>query len=129
VHVDVTGDSGSGGATDVHADVHAVGRVNLAQHAFHLLAEGHHFISCSGGQLLQFIEMSEWHHHHMAGGVGKAVQDDVAVLSPMDDLGLGVGKFGELAEDTAIGGNFALSRVRNVGVAPGSPEIIHRVIG
>src|SRR5207248_3007775 len=44
VHVDVASDSGSGGAADVHAQVDAIGRINLAKHALHLLRQRHHLL-------------------------------------------------------------------------------------
>ena len=37
VHVAVAGDSGSGGAAEVHTKIDSVGRVNVPQYAFHFL--------------------------------------------------------------------------------------------
>src|SRR5260370_11695372 len=69
--------------------------------------------------------MREGDDHHVARGVGKAIQDDVAMLAAMDDFGVFVRKFGQLAEDAAFGAAFVLAGGCDVGVAPGGPEGVH----
>ncbi len=47
------------------------------------------------------------------------------MLSAINDLGLFVCKFGQLAEDAAIRLPFVFAGGRDVGIAPGRPEVIH----
>src|SRR6266496_395370 len=72
--------------------------------------------------------MSEWDDHHVAGCIWKAVQDDVAVLAAVDDLGLGIREFRKLAENAAVA-DFVLGCFGDVRVAPRSPEIVHKLSG
>ena len=44
VHVEVFGDSGSGGASEIHADVEALRAVGLAQSRLAELGEVHHLV-------------------------------------------------------------------------------------
>src|SRR5260370_8640972 len=69
--------------------------------------------------------MREGDDHHVARGVGKAIQDDVAMLAAMDDFGVFVRKFGQLAEDAAFGAAFFLAGGCDVGVAPRGPGGVH----
>src|SRR5260370_30375543 len=69
--------------------------------------------------------MREGDDHHVARGVGKAIQDDVAMLAAMDDFGVFVRKFGQLAEDAAFGAAFVLAGGWGGGVAPGGPDGLH----
>src|ERR1700758_2188983 len=59
----------------------------------------------------------------MAGGVGKGVQADITMLSPVNDARLAVIFFVlAMAKDAALG----FLRAGDVRVSPGSPEIVHR---
>jgi len=124
VHVDVTGDACTGGAANVHAEINSIRCVDLAEHAFHFLTQRHHFCRRIFGQLLQFIQMREGHDHHVAGGVRKAVENDEAVPAAMDYFGFEVRKSGKLAEDAGVGA-VSFRSSGDVGVSPGSPEVIH----
>lgn len=57
----------------------------------------------------------------MSGGVGIGIENDVAMLAAVDDAGLLVAFFGNIAKDAA--------RLRlgagHVGVTPWGPEVIH----
>jgi len=64
----------------------------------------------------------------MPGSVRKAVQDDIAVGSTMNDFGVSVRKLGEFAEDAAIS-RLRFSRLDDVGVTPGRPEVVHASAG
>ena len=123
VHVDVSGDAGAGGFADVHAQVDAVGVVEFAQDCLHALRQRHHFIRGFWRELLQFVEVRVGDDHHVAGSVGKRIQDDEALLAAIDDESFGVvACLHGVAEDAAsrlLGG-------RDVGVAPRGPEVIHR---
>ena len=118
MHVDVSGDPGPSGLTDVHSEVYAVGRVELAQDGLHALREFHHLMRRRSGELLQFIQMLEGHYHHMAGVVWESVHHDKAVLAAMQDAGFGiVAGFEHVAKNA--GGHFRSGA--DVGVTPGGP--------
>ena len=69
--------------------------------------------------------MSEGDDHRVAGGVGKAVQDDEAVLAAVDNAGFFVGKFRQLAKDALIAIGM-LSCGCDVCISPGRPQVIHK---
>jgi hypothetical protein len=119
--VDVSGDAGTGGFADVHAEVDAVGDIKLAQDGLQFLGESHHFGGRGGGEFLQFVEVRVGDDHDVSVGVGIGIKDDEAMLSAVNDEGLAVGFFGGIAEDAAgfLGG------AGNVGVTPRGPEMIH----
>jgi hypothetical protein len=119
--VDVSGDAGTGGFADVHAEVDAVGDIKLAQDGLQFLGESHHFGGRGGGEFLQLVEVRVGYDHDVSVGVGIGIKDDEAMLSAVNDEGLAVGFFGGIAEDAAgfLGG------AGNVGVTPRGPEMIH----
>ena len=119
--MDVSGDAGAGGFADVHAEVDAVGDIELAQDGLQFLGESHHFGGGGGGKLLQLAEVRVGDDHDVSVGVGIGIEDDVAMLCAVNDEGLPVGFFGGIAEDAAgfLGG------AGNVGVTPWGPEMIH----
>lgn len=122
--MDVACDAGSGSASDVHADVDAVGGVELAQNAFHFLCERDHFMRGGVGEFLQLVEMRVGDDHHVAGGVWIRIKDDEAILATMHDANFSVVPFfGKIAEDAS--GDF--SRGGDVCVAPRGPQIVHGV--
>ena len=120
--MDVSGDAGAGGFADVHAEIDAIGVVNIAQYGLEALGKRHHFIGGLGREVAKLIEVGVGHDHHVAGGVGIGVEDNEAVLAAMNDEGflVVVGFHGgaEDATDSLLGSG-------DVGVAPGSPEVIH----
>jgi hypothetical protein len=98
----VASDSSSGGFSDVHAEVDSFRTINLSQRSLHALGELDHFVGSDSGQFLQFIEMSKWHHHHVAGGVGVGIQNDVAGLATVNDADFGiVANFWQVTENAA----------------------------
>ena len=88
--MDVSRHSRPGGLPDIHPQIDPFRRVQLAQDPLHALRQVHHFVGRLYRQLLQFIQMSEGHDHHVPGGVRIGIEDDVAVLAAMDNAGLGV---------------------------------------
>src|SRR2546422_2449696 len=76
------------GFADVQAHIDPVRTVEHPQNAFHLLRQFHHFVSRGSGQLLQFIEMSEWNNHHMPRRIRIRVENDVAILAAVHDANL-----------------------------------------
>ena len=83
--MDVSGDAGASGFADVHTQIDAVGMVEFAQDGFHALRERYHFAGGFRWQLSQFVEVRVGNDHHVAGCVGKRVQDDEAMLATIDD--------------------------------------------
>src|SRR4051812_28429214 len=71
--------------------------------------------------------MGKWHHHHMAGRIGKAIQNDEAVLSPINDFGFVIRQLGQLAEYALARFAVRLCSISDVGVTPRCPQIIHRM--
>ncbi len=122
MQMDVSRDARPGGLADIHPQIDPVRRVELAQDPLHALRQIHHFVGGLHRQLLQFVQMGEGNDHHVSGGVGIGIENHVAVLAAMHDAGLGVvPELGQVAEDAAG----SLVDAGNVGVAPGSPEIVH----
>ena len=91
VHVDVSGDAGPGGLADVHAEIDSVGMIELAQDAFHALAEHHHFHGGFRGEVAKLVEVLVGNDHDVAVGVGEGVQNDEAVAAAINDSRLGIG--------------------------------------
>ena len=120
--MEVSGDTRSGCLADIHPQIEPIRVVEAAQNALHSLRQVHHFVGRLDRQLLKLIQMGERHDHHVARGVRKGVEDDIAVLTAMHDMSFPiVSQLGQITEDARRG----LAGARNVGVAPGSPEIIH----
>ena len=121
--MDVSRDSRSGCLADIHPQIDPIRVVEARKMPLHPLRQVHHFVGRLDRQLLQFIQMGERHDHHVARGVRIGVEDDVAVLAAMHDMRLwrrlpALGR----SQKTHAGG---LVDAGNVGVAPGSPEIVH----
>jgi len=121
VHMEVSGDACAGGLADVHAQVNAVGGIDLAEDVFGFLCEGHHFLSGLGGHLLKFVQVGVGDDHEVAGGVGKFVQHDEVVRGAVNDKRFAVVGFGLVAENAA--GHFVSGG--NIGITPRCPKIVH----
>ena len=150
--MNVIGDAGPGGLTEVHAEVEAVGVVDLAQTALDALGGKDHLLSGFGWKGGEGVDVLVGQDEHVAGGVGVGVEADEAERAAMDDVGglLGgllrhavgdgiVGGGDHVAEDAVLVlcGGPAGERGRDasaglfvgagdVVVAPGGPETIHR---
>ena len=88
VEMDMADDSGAARATDVHAEVHAVGLVVGAKGAFNALREMHHFGEGFGIGAGEIADVSVGDDHDVAGGVGVAIEDDEDFLAAIDDQGV-----------------------------------------
>ncbi len=81
-----------------------LGLIQVGQHCLQASRQGHHFGGGSLGQPVQPVHMLVRHHHDVAAGVGKRIQDDEVVLAPIDDERLLVVARGQkLAENAAVG--------------------------
>ena len=152
VEVDVVGDSGSGGLAEVHAEVDAVGMVDLAEAAFDLLGGEDHLLRGFGRKCGEGVDVQVGQDEHVASAIWVGIEADKAVRAAMDDVGglLGclpghavgngvVGGGDHVAEDTVLifgggpggeGGRDASAGLfvgaGDVVVAPGGPETVHR---
>ena len=121
--MDVSRHARTGGFSNIHPQINPLRLVHLPQYPFHALRQIDHFVRRFYRQLLQFVQMSERHNHHVSGGVREGIEDDVAVLATVNNAGLGViPRPWQVAEDTA-GGQV---NAGHVGITPGSPEIVHK---
>ncbi len=124
--MDVSGNARARGFSDVHAQVDAVGVVELAQDGFHALRKRHHLDGRFGWEFAKFVEMRVRDDHHVSRRVRKSIQDDEAVLAAVNDQCLGViVSFHGVAEDASGG----LLGGRNVGITPWCPEVVHHKAG
>lgn len=122
VAVDVGVDAGAGGASQVDADVEAVG----AQGALDA-GQG------AGGEVVEFQDfalregfqrggVAVGDHHQVSRAVGVGVEDHETAFAAVDDeMGLVVGIFGEIAENASVVAAAAV----NVGVSPGCHQSFH----
>ena len=85
MHVDVTGNAGAGRFAQVHAQIQAVGMVDIAQHSFQLLRECHHFLGGRSSQSLKLVNVLVRSNHDVTGGVGKGIEHHKTVLPAMDN--------------------------------------------
>ena len=124
--MDVSGDAGAGSFADVHAEVDAVGVVEVAQDGFHPLGEGHHLIRGFGREFAQFVQVRVGHDHDVSRSVGIGVQDDEAMLAAINNARLLVvvclNGVAEYASRSFLSGG-------NVGVTPRGPEVVHDKAG
>ena len=149
VEMKVSGDTGTGGLAQVHAEIDAVRAIELGEDAFHALGKIGHLVRRGRGQGRKARFMRVRNDHDVAGGVGKCVEADKAGVAAVDDVRCGVGSGGvhaglrgvigrgdEIAEDAAViagpgskRGRHALAGIGRVSgdvvVAPGCPEIVH----
>src|SRR5215467_4066361 len=118
--------AGAGSPAEVHAQVHAVRPVKIAKNRFHALRQMHHFGQRCGSAVAEFRNVRVGNHHHMAGGIGVAIQDHERGSSAVSDEGyLVILALRRVAENAFR----LLSGVclRDVLIAPGCPEIVHCV--
>ena len=85
VHVQVIDDARAGGPAEVHADVDALRRKGLGQHALRQLRQQRHLGQLVARQRRQRGDVALRHHHQVAGVVGEHVEDDVGERAFVDD--------------------------------------------
>jgi len=86
VDVDVIGDAGASGLTQIEPHVEAARLVNLAQSNFGALGDEHQLVGGFGRNGGERGEMLVGHNHHMTRGVGVGIQAHEAVQTAMDDV-------------------------------------------
>src|SRR5215831_1936246 len=86
--MNMPGDAGACSFAQVHSQVETLRMVEVAQNAFEPPRELHHFLGGFGREQLELVYMLIGNDHDMAGGVRVGVQNDEAVLVPMDNEGL-----------------------------------------
>ena len=126
MHMDVTGHTRPRGCPNIHAEIYAVWLIEATQYSFYLLREVHHFVSRVQGKLLQFVQMLEGHDHYVPRRIWIGVEHNVAGSAPVNDACLLV--VIELWQVT----EYAASRfifASDIGITPGSPQVIHRTAG
>ena len=122
MHVDVPGHAGARGLTQVHPQVETVRLVELAENAFQLLRQLHHFLGRGRGEFQELVRVLKWNHHDMTVGVRECVQNDEAVPAAMDDHVFFVIASRQNAAKQAAGGLVCRG---NVSVTPGSKQEVH----
>ena len=85
MHVHVAGDARARAAAQIHADVQAIGAVGGAQVLFAVPRQAHHLQQRFLRQVLEPGDVLERHHHDVAIGVWKAVENDEIATGPVDD--------------------------------------------
>src|SRR5712692_8427347 len=116
----------AGRAAQIHSQIHAIGFVAGAQSCFRALRELHHFAERRCIAQTQFRNVRVRNDHHVSGGIGEAIQDDKYFFAPMDDQGFCI----ILARQGIAKNAFRLIARCHLGhvlVAPGSPDIVHRI--
>lgn len=146
----VSGDASAACLAKIHSNVEAVRVVEAFQRLLSPLRQVHQLMRGCGGQERETIKMSVWHHHYVAGGVRVCVQADKAMLAAQNEtaggfsfsrfhaVGDGIVNGGDqVAEDAMVvagpgrkarrnAGPCGIVRRCDVGIAPGSKELIHR---
>lgn len=85
VHVKMVCDSGSGGASQVHADVESVGAVDFTHRRLAALRQIHHLVRGFFRCGCEFSDVRVRHDHRVAADVGVDVEDKKIVCGAMDD--------------------------------------------
>src|SRR6185437_14579653 len=89
----------------VHAEVEAVGTVDLAETALDLPGGEDHLLSGFGGKGGEAVDVLAGEDEDMAGGVGVGVEADEAERAAMDDVrSLFGGLLGHAVGDGVVGG-------------------------
>jgi hypothetical protein len=150
--MDVVGDAGSRGFAEVHAQIEAIGVIDLTEAALHLLGGKDHLVGRFWWKGSEGVNVLIGQDQHMAGGVGIGIEADKAERPAMDDVSGSLGCFlryavsdgivgggDHVAEDAVLifGGGPSGESGRDAGagllvgsgdvvVAPGGPETVHK---
>lgn len=122
--MDMAGNPGTCGLSDVHANIQSIWRVGTAQQGFQALSEGHHLPRGGLGELSELVQVGIRHNHHVSGGIGERIEHHEAVFAAMDDQRLLVRHGGALAENAS--GSLVCGA--DVSVSPGSEKVVHRIV-
>src|SRR5664279_5563031 len=139
--------------SQVHAEIHAVWRIKRFKYASDALCQFHHLRSRISRQRRQRSLMHIRNDHYVAAGVGINVQTDEGTLAAMDEISSAirvirrhalsdrmVGGGNQVAENTVFVSRptrqllrhslplILLVHFRDIGIAPGCPEVIHFLI-
>ena len=121
--MNMSGDAGSGGFTQIHSQVYAVGMIEASENILKLAGEFHHLLGGGSGEKLQAVDMGIRNDHNVAGGVGVGVEDDEAVLAAMKNTGFFIVAEVEKFAKNAL---FGVVGAADEGVAPRREEVVHK---
>ena len=123
MQVEVAGDSGAGGAAQIHAEVVTFGMINRLERRLHALCKLHDFGRRFGIEPPEIRGMRVRHDHHVARCIWVAIQNDVIFDAAQNDK-----RFRVLVRRRGVTENAAdgFSRFGNVAVTPGRPDVIHK---
>src|SRR6266851_5696580 len=126
VQMQMPNDARTRGAAEIHSQIHAVRLIAGAQSRFHALRELHHLAERRSIAQVQFRNVRVGNNHHVPGGIGETIQDDKCFLAPMDDqrLRIIVARYRITKNALRL---VSACRLFHVLVAPGSPDIVHRI--
>lgn len=124
VDMEMGGDAGTGGGSEIEADVVAVGLEGFFEEGDGAVDGGPEVGRLGLGEVGKFGHFAGGEDHEVAEVVGIAVEEDETGFGTEDDeMGLIVAGGGDLREEVAgIGTGFA-----NIGVAPRGPKMFHEV--
>ena len=122
--MDVRGDSGSGGAPQVHAEIKTVGRVSGAQCGLTTNGKAHQFSGRRFGSRVQVGDVFVRHDQEMTARVRVKIKDNVVVFGAVkDEVEFVVGRIGsgQITEDARLVFRFLAASARDVVVSPRTP--------
>ncbi len=126
MQMQMSSDSRTGCSPEVHAEIHPIWFVSGSECCLDTLGKLHHFCEGFGFTQLQFRDVRVRHDHDVSGGVGVAIQNDKRFCSAMNDQRFRI----VIARDRVAKNTFRLfvaGDPRHVLVAPGCPDVVHRV--
>ena len=122
----MSGDARAGSPPQVHAEIHSIRFVGGSERRFDTLGELHHFGEGRGFAQLQFRNMRVRDDHDVSRGVGVAIENDESLCAAIDDQRFRIVIAGDRVTKNTFE-LFAAGDLRHVLVAPGSPDVVHRV--
>ena len=124
MHVDVVGDAGAGALAEVHPEVDALGLVGSLDGLLGL-ARQHHQLGPGGViGLGELGDVAVGRDHQMPAGIRIDIQQNEIIQPAVEDQVLFVLVLFDLLAEDAPGSGL---RPGYVAIAPGTPEIIHRL--
>ena len=114
-------EAGSGGCSEVDADIESLGLHDLLEYFDAVVGEFHHFGALGGGHAVQAVHVPVGRDHEVPAGVGIAVHDHRAGGAPEEQAGGPVVRALEhFAQETS-----PILGTQNVFDAPGRPDLVH----